>query len=122
MDLLKVENLSKSFDGITALHRVDLIVKAGMIHALIGPNGAGKTTMFNIISGILKPTEGRMMFKEQHIEGLRADKITAHGIGRTFQNIRLFKSLTVLENVMVGCHCRTSAGLTRAFVHLPCKS
>lgn len=121
MNLLNIENLKKSFDGVTALDEVDLKVKSDMIHALIGPNGAGKTTMFNIISGILNPTEGNMTFKGQRIDDLRANKITALGIGRTFQNIRLFKSLTVLENVMVGCHCRTTAGLIKTFFRLPFK-
>jgi branched-chain amino acid transport system ATP-binding protein len=121
VDFLSIENLSKSFDGVTALRQVGLEVKSGKIHALIGPNGAGKTTLFNILSGILKPTQGRIRFKGQQIDALRPDRITSLGIGRTFQNIRLFKSLTVLENVMVGRHCRTRTGLARTFFSLPFK-
>lgn len=119
MKLLSIENLSKSFSGVKALNQVNLDVESGRIHALIGPNGAGKTTLFNIISGILKPATGRINFKGHWIEGLRPDKITSLGIGRTFQNIRLFRSLTVLENVMVGHYCRTRAGFTKTFLHLP---
>lgn len=119
MSLLSIENLSKSFDGVKALHNVDLEVESGRIHALIGPNGAGKTTLFNIVSGVLKPSQGKIVFKGEQIEGFRPDKITSTGIARTFQNIRLFKSLKVIENVMVGQHCRTRAGLARAFFRLP---
>jgi branched-chain amino acid transport system ATP-binding protein len=119
VNLLNLQNLSKSFDGIVALKEVDLDVESGMIHSLIGPNGAGKTTLFNIVSGILKPTQGCITYQSQRIETLGSDKITSLGIGRTFQNTRLFKSLTVLENVMVGRHCRTRAGLARAFFRLP---
>ena len=121
MSFLSVKNITKLFDGLTALKNVDLEVERGMIHALIGPNGAGKTTMFNILSGVLKPTGGGITFKNRQIEALRADKITSLGISRTFQNIRLFKSLTVLENVMVGQHCRSKAGLASTFFRLPFK-
>ena len=119
MNLLAVENLSKNFNGFTALHKVDLRVRPGKIHSLIGPNGAGKTTLINIISGILTATTGKINFESRQIGGLRPDKIASLGIGRTFQNIRLFKTLTVIENVMVGQHCRTKAGFVQTFFRLP---
>jgi branched-chain amino acid transport system ATP-binding protein len=119
VNLLTVENLIKHFNGFTALNEVNLRVEPGEIHALIGPNGAGKTTLINIISGILKPSRGNISFEGRLIGGLRPDKIVSLGIGRTFQNIRLFKTLTVIENVMVGQHCRTTAGLVRTFFRWP---
>ncbi len=121
MSFLSVNKITKFFDRITALNRVDFEVQKGVIHALIGPNGAGKTTMFNILSGVLKPTDGTIKFDNTEIQALRADRITSLGISRTFQNIRLFKSLTVLENVMVGRHCRTRGGLASTFFRLPLK-
>ena len=122
MSLLTIQNIDMSFGGLKALKELNMRVERGLIHALIGPNGAGKTTVFNIISGILKPDRGAISFDEQRIDNLRPDRIISLGISRTFQNIRLFKSLTVLENVMVGRHCRSRAGLASAFFKLPFKT
>jgi branched-chain amino acid transport system ATP-binding protein len=119
LSLLAVENLTKNFNGFTALDSVKLQVGPGEIHSLIGPNGAGKTTLVNIISGMLPATAGEIKFKGRQIRGLRPDKIASLGIGRTFQNIRLFKTLTVIENVMVGRHCRTKVGFLQTFFRLP---
>ena len=119
MKLLSVEKVTMHFNGYTALRGIDIGVESGEIHALIGPNGSGKTTMINIISGFLKPSDGYVRFREKRTDKLRADQITALGIARTFQNIRLFKKLTVIENVMVGRHCRTKAGLVRTLLHRP---
>lgn len=121
MSFLSIRGISKSFGGVTALDGVDFEVAPGKIHALIGPNGAGKTTMFNILSGVLKPTGGEIAFNNRQIEGLRPDKITSLGISRTFQNIRLFKGLTVIENVMVGHHIKSRGGLASTFFRMPFK-
>jgi branched-chain amino acid transport system ATP-binding protein len=90
---------------------VDLRVEAGMIAALIGPNGAGKTTLFHTLTGIYRPDEGEIRFMDRSLVGLKPDRITSAGISRTFQNIRLFGHMTVLENVLVGMHCRIGTGL-----------
>jgi len=119
LNILAVKNLSKKFNGFIALHGVNLRVRRGEVHSLIGPNGAGKTTLINIISGMLAATAGQINFEGRRIGGLRPDKIASMGIGRTFQNIRLFKTLTVIENVMVGQHCRTKAGFLQTFFRLP---
>jgi branched-chain amino acid transport system ATP-binding protein len=119
MSLLTIQNLDKYFGGVQALRAVELSVSQNTIHALIGPNGAGKTTLFNVISGIHKPTGGAIAFDRKRIDQLRPDQITACGISRTFQNIRIFKSLTVLENIMVGRHCRCREGLAVSFFRWP---
>jgi branched-chain amino acid transport system ATP-binding protein len=119
LTLLAIENLVKAFNGFVALNNVTLGVSQGSVHGVIGPNGAGKTTLVNIISGILKPSKGKISFNGRPIERLRPDKIASSGIGRTFQNIRLFKQLTVIENVMVGQHCRTKVGMVRNFFRRP---
>lgn len=108
--ILEVDALVKSFGGVTALMNVNLKVTKGAIKAVIGPNGAGKTTLFNIITGVLTPTEGRVKFSGDVISGLKSHQIAALGISRTFQTVELFDNLTVLENVLVGAHlhCRTS--------------
>ncbi|RMF28455.1 MAG: ABC transporter ATP-binding protein [Chloroflexi bacterium] len=98
--LLYTEDLSKHFGGLRAVDRVDLTVRPGEILGLIGPNGAGKTTLFNLISGILRPTAGRIWFRGREIQGRRPHQIAALGVGRTFQIVRPFRSLTVLENVL----------------------
>jgi len=111
MALLEVRDASKRFGGLLALQRVSLNVEEGMIASLIGPNGAGKTTLFHILSGIYRADEGEVRFRGRSLNGLRPDQITAAGIGRTFQNIRLFAHMTVLENVLVGMHCRVNRSL-----------
>ncbi len=119
MALLDVQRLTMSFGGLKALDSLDLRVAAGEIVSVIGPNGAGKTTLFNVISGLYRPTEGRLLFNGEDLARLPAYAITARGIARTFQNIRVFPNLTVLENVMVGRHCRLRTGVTGAFFHPP---
>ena len=104
MALLELRELSKRFGGLQALARVNLTVEDGMIASLIGPNGAGKTTLFNTLTGIYPPDEGEIQFQNRSLVGLKPDRITHAGISRTFQNIRLFSHMTVLENVLVGMH------------------
>ena len=100
--MLRVENVTKKFGGVVAIKDVSFNVKPLEIFALVGPNGAGKTTLFNIITGVIKPTSGKVYFKDDDITTLSPLKIVRKGISRTFQNIRLFKSLSVLENVLIG--------------------
>ncbi len=113
--ILNVTGLTKDFGGIRALNSVDLDVNSGEIVALIGPNGAGKTTFFNCITGIYRPTGGDIYLtqpnssKKVSLKGLKPNQVTEKGLARTFQNIRLFPKMTVLENVMIGRHCRTKA-------------
>ncbi len=109
--LLAVEGLSVRFGGVTAVEELDLSVGLGTVHGLIGPNGAGKTTAFNIISGILPPTSGAVYLSGQSIGRLPPYKRTALGIARTFQNIRMFQDMSLLENVMTGRHVRTPGGV-----------
>lgn len=116
MALLEVRNLTKRFGGLTAVDRLDFEVNDGEILGMIGPNGAGKTTVFNLISGIYPPDEGEIRLNGQNVLGLRPHLITEQGIGRTFQTIRLFRNLTVMENVMAGRHCRTRAGWVGAIL------
>lgn len=108
--ILEIDTVVKVFGGLIAVNAVDMYVEPGEIVGLIGPNGAGKTTLFNVITGVYAPTSGHVRFEGRAIDGARPSKITALGIGRTFQNIRLFGEMTALENVMVGRHCRTGAG------------
>jgi len=105
--ILEVVALRKEFGGVRALDGVSFKVNQHQIKAIIGPNGAGKTTLFNIISGLYFPTSGLIKFENREITGLKPHLITKRGICRTFQNIQIFKNMTVLENVMVGRHCRT---------------
>ncbi|MFN3928433.1 MAG: ABC transporter ATP-binding protein [Thermoflexus sp.] len=107
--LLELRKVTKRFGGLVAVNRVDFTLEPGRIVSIIGPNGAGKTTLFNIITGIYKPDEGEVLFEGQPLVGLRPDQITARGIARTFQNIRLFGNMTVLENILVGMHTRFRA-------------
>lgn len=114
--VLEVSSLSQNFGGLRALNDVDLTVNQGEIVALIGPNGAGKTTFFNCITGIYTPTEGEMFLhgpegETWRLNGRKPNDIVALGMARTFQNIRLFSGMTVLENVMIGRHCRTRTGI-----------
>lgn len=99
--LLELQRVTKRFGGISAVTQCSFKVLSGKTHGVIGPNGAGKTTVFNLITGIYRPTEGRILFREKNITGLRPNQIAQQGIGRTFQNIRLFKNLTVLDNVRI---------------------
>jgi branched-chain amino acid transport system ATP-binding protein len=117
--ILEVNNLTKDFGGLRALDAIDLTVNEGEIVALIGPNGAGKTTFFNCITGIYQPTRGEMVIaskdkKKKRLNGLKPNQVTEQGLARTFQNIRLFQNMTVLENVMIGRHCRMHAGIPGA--------
>jgi branched-chain amino acid transport system ATP-binding protein len=111
MALLELRDVSKRFGGLQALARVSLDLDDGMIASLIGPNGAGKTTLFNTLTGLYRPDAGEIFFKQQSLIGLKPDRITAAGISRTFQNIRLFCRMTVLDNVLVGMHSRLQTGL-----------
>ncbi|NPV69583.1 MAG: ABC transporter ATP-binding protein [Firmicutes bacterium] len=107
--LLKVNGVSKSFGGLKALNNVSVEVAANTIHSIVGPNGSGKTTLFNVVTGFSRPTAGTIEFKGEDITALRPSDITFRGLVRTFQNVLLFKNLTVLENVLVGRHCRLKA-------------
>lgn len=109
--ILEVRNLSKHFGGLRALEAVGFNVKEGSIMSVIGPNGAGKTTLFNCLTGMTRPTSGHIYLGEKEITGLQPHRIVRHGIARTFQNIRLFKEMTVLENVMVGQHIHIKTNL-----------
>lgn len=119
MASMEVTGLSKSFGGVTAIADLHFEVPEGEIYSVIGPNGAGKTTLFNMLSGIYQPDEGRIRFQEQDLIGLQPHRIAATGISRTFQNLQLFYNMSVLENVMVGCHLRSKASLLSAILHLP---
>jgi branched-chain amino acid transport system ATP-binding protein len=101
MEILQVDQVYKYFGGIPALHGVSLRVEKGKIHGVIGPNGAGKTTMFNVINGVYTPNEGRIIFKNREITGLKPNHIASMGIGRTFQVARVFNEMTLMENMMV---------------------
>ncbi|GCE02815.1 ABC transporter ATP-binding protein [Dictyobacter aurantiacus] len=109
--LLELKAVTKRFGGLTAVSGVDLIVRPREIVSVIGPNGAGKTTVFNLITGIYQPTSGDIILDGKSVVGLSPDKIVVQGITRTFQNIRLFNNMTVLENVLVGQHTRLKAGI-----------
>ena len=119
MTLLNIQNLGRRFGGLLALEDFCLEVPAGGLYGLIGPNGAGKTTVFNLISGFLQPSEGRIFWNRAEITHRPPHGITALGIARTFQNIRLFQELSVLDNVLVGCHCRGRATWVEAVLRLP---
>ena len=117
--LLEVDHVTLKFGGLTALDDVHFEIREGEILALIGPNGAGKTTCFNVMTGVYKPTSGAARFQGKSLTGLKKHQITKLGIARTFQNIRLFKTMTVLENVLVGTDARHSTGLISAVLRLP---
>ena len=110
MNDLILRKVSKRFGGLLAVDDLDLEVPKNRILSLIGPNGAGKTTVFNMITGVYPPSTGDIVFQGKRLNNLRSNRIISRGIARTFQNIRLFKSMTVLENVQVGMHCRTRSG------------
>jgi branched-chain amino acid transport system ATP-binding protein len=117
--LLDVTDVSKRFGGVQALDAVGLQVPDGSIVGLIGPNGAGKTTFFNVITGLYPADTGIFLFNGQSYFPQSVAQVTKSGLARTFQNIRLFGQMTVLENVMVGCHCRSKAGLLGAIFRFP---
>ncbi len=124
MPLLQTSGLTKDFGGLRAVHDLALRVEEGEIVGLIGPNGSGKTTVFNLVTGIYRPTGGRILFDagggdRLDLAGLAPHRVTALGIARTFQNQRLFNHMTVLENVAVGMHCRTRAGIAGILLGLP---
>lgn len=116
MPLLKTENISKNFGGIAALSEVSFTINAGEIYGLIGPNGAGKTTLFNVLTGLYSCNAGSVFLAGQPITALKPHHIVEQGFARTFQNIRLFANMTALENVMVGRHVRTRAGVWGAIL------
>ena len=118
MALLEATGVTKRFGSLVAVNQVDVCIEPGTIHAIIGPNGAGKTTFFNCVTGLYAHDEGTIVFKGRPLEGFKPYQRAALGMSRTFQNIRLFPQMTVLENVMVGRHCRTHAGLLRMFLRL----
>jgi branched-chain amino acid transport system ATP-binding protein len=119
MSLLSVEKVTRRFDGLVAIDNVSFTVAAERVTAIIGPNGAGKTTLFNVISGFLPPTAGRVYFKEEEVTGVAPERMAARGLVRTFQLVQLFQNLTVLENVEVGRHVRSRAGLFSALMRPP---
>jgi branched-chain amino acid transport system ATP-binding protein len=119
--ILEIREVGKIFGGFSALHNVSISVEEGKIHAIIGPNGAGKTTLFNLISGMYDITRGEILYQGRRLNDMKPHLRTELGIGRTFQIIRLFHTMTVLENVMVGQHCRTGSGLLKTLFHLSLK-
>lgn len=116
MALLDTQNVTKRFGGLIAVDHMDFMVEAGSMVSLIGPNGAGKTTFFNTLTGIYRPEEGKITFNGHSLIGLSPDKITSLEIARTFQNIRLFASMTVVENILVGMHHRLKQSATGALL------
>ena len=119
MSLVAGRNVSKRFGGVAALSDVSFSISRGEIYGLIGPNGAGKTTLFNVLTGIYAPDTGDFTFDGHPLAGLKPHEVTARGIARTFQNIRLFANLSALENVMIGRHVRTRAGVVGAVLRTP---
>jgi branched-chain amino acid transport system ATP-binding protein len=117
--ILRIDNVTMRFGGVTAIDRLSFEVHKGQIYGLIGPNGAGKTTIFNNITGNYIPTEGRIIFNGKEITGTKPNKVVDLGIARTFQNIRLFKSMSVLENVLIGYHNRMHYTYLEAIFRLP---
>jgi branched-chain amino acid transport system ATP-binding protein len=118
-DLLTVENVRKEFGGLIAVSDLDFTIPVGSIVSLIGPNGAGKTTFFNMLTGVYKPTSGQVVFDGTDVTGKPPHAITKLGIGRTFQNIRLFPQMTALENVLVGMHSRLKGGILGSIFGTP---
>ncbi|HYP26171.1 MAG TPA: ABC transporter ATP-binding protein [Blastocatellia bacterium] len=117
--VLEAKKCTIRFGGLVAVNELDLAVREGEIYGLIGPNGAGKTTIFNLLTGVYKPTSGEIYFKGQRIDGLRPYQIASCGVSRTFQNIRLFPSMSVLENVMTACHIHANQNLLDCVLRLP---
>ncbi len=117
--LLVAEQVRKEFGGLVATNDVDFTIPRESVVSLIGPNGAGKTTFFNMLTGVYKPTAGLILFDGEDVTGKPPHAITERGIGRTFQNIRLFQNMTALENVMVGMHCRLKGGILTSIIRTP---
>jgi branched-chain amino acid transport system ATP-binding protein len=118
-NLVVAEHVRKEFGGLVATDNVDFTIPRGSVVSLIGPNGAGKTTFFNMLTGVYKPTAGRIIFDGEDVTGMPPHAITERGIGRTFQNIRLFQNMTALENVLVGMHSRLKGGILSSIVRTP---
>ena len=118
-NILEAQQVRKEFGGLIAVNDVDFVIPRKTIVSLIGPNGAGKTTFFNILTGVYKPTRGAVLFDGQPIAGLPPHKVTALGMARTFQNIRLFHNMTALENVLVAMHSRIRGGVLRSIFRTP---
>ena len=118
-NILVATGIRKEFGGLVAVNDVDFTVPRGKVISLIGPNGAGKTTFFNMLTGVYKPTAGSVVLLGEDVTGKPPHAITARGIGRTFQNIRLFQNMTVLENVLVGMHARLKANLFNSILRTP---
>ena len=118
-DLLTAITLRKEFGGLVAVNDVDFTVPQGKVVSLIGPNGAGKTTFFNMLTGVYKPTSGTIVFNGEDVTGKPPHAVTNRGVGRTFQNIRLFREMTSLENVLVGMHGHLKGGIIRSIVRTP---
>jgi branched-chain amino acid transport system ATP-binding protein len=118
-DLLTAAGVRKEFGGLVAVNDVDFTIPEKLIVSLIGPNGAGKTTFFNMLTGVYKPTAGRIVFDGRDVTGKPPHAVTELGVGRTFQNIRLFPLMTALENVLVGMHARLSGGIVRSILRTP---
>jgi len=119
MDILTAKSVTKRFGGLDALLKVDLVLKEKAIQSIIGPNGAGKTTFFNCITGFYNPEEGEIYLRDQLLNGLSPDRVTRKGIARTYQNIRLFKNMTAIENIMVGMHPHLKSGLIGGILRDP---
>ena len=118
-DVLVATGIRKEFGGLVAVNNVDFTVPRGKVISLIGPNGAGKTTFFNMLTGVYKPTAGQVLFLGEDVTGKPPHAITSRGMGRTFQNIRLFQNMTAIENVMVGMHARLKANLFASVLRTP---
>ena len=121
-NLLETKQLSMTFGGLKAVDQVNLEIPSGVLYGLIGPNGAGKTTFFNLLTGVYQPTAGEIYFQGQNVTGQDSVQRSRLGIARTFQNIRLFKELTVLENVQIASHKKSNAGLLEIFLQTDRKS
>jgi len=116
MSLLQIQNMTKTFGGLCAVSDFSIAIEGNELMALIGPNGAGKTTVFNLVSGFYSPTEGSLVFKGKSLAGLKPHQVTAMGIARTFQNIRLWHDMTVLENIQISQHYNLGYNLVDAFL------
>lgn len=119
MPLLEINNLSKSFGGLKAVSKLNIKIEKGELIGLIGPNGAGKTTIFNLLTGVYVPTEGEILFEEKNIAGLKPYQVTHRGIARTFQNIRLFGDLSVIDNVKIALHQHAKYSTLSAIFRMP---